>query len=278
MIAIDWSGALSPAAQRRGIATAVCEVESGAVALRRGQLRSEVEAFLRGLARAPVVAGLDFSFSYPAWFVESLGCRDAPALWAEVAREGEAWLRTQDGEQGFHFWGRRKGSGPPDGHRAPLWRGYRRCERTGGHRLPSSSFQIGGAGAVGTATLRGMPMLARLRAAGWSVWPWDRPRLPMLVEIYPRLLTGAVVKSSAGARARYLEGERFGALAPEARAQASASEDAFDALISALVLREQASTLLSLEPARDEHTRLEGAIWRPELAAAAPLPQDGASR
>lgn len=38
---------------------------------------------------------------------------------------------------------------------------------------PTSGFQIGGAGAVGTGAVRGMPMLARLRAAGFAIWPFD---------------------------------------------------------------------------------------------------------
>ncbi len=261
VIAIDWSGAEAKAAQRRGIQAAVCHVDGGVVEVTGNRLRTEIEAYLLGLSSAPVVVGLDFSFSYPAWFLRELGCGSAPKLWELVAREGERWLR----EPHTHFWGRRKGSGPSPGHRAPGWLGYRDCERAvlGGKRLPTSSFQIDGAGAVGTGTLRGMPMLARLRAAGWSVWPFDAPRLPMLVEIYPRVLTGPVVKSSAAARVAYLQQDRFSALAPDARAQAEASEDAFDALVSALVMRDHAVTFSQLAQAADEQTRLEGAIWVP---------------
>ncbi len=204
VIAIDWSGAPAAAAHRRGRFAAVgarmggekhaqatdarrpalfhqlpCDLPP--VQLRGGRLRAEVEHWLLDFAlrREPVVAGLDFSFSYPAWFLRELGCGSAPELWALAAAEGERWLR----EPHPHFWGRRKGIGPPPEHRAPGSLGYRQCERaavvkTG--RLPLSSFQIGGAGAVGTGTLRGLPMLARLRAAGWSVWPFDPPRLPMV--------------------------------------------------------------------------------------------------
>ncbi len=261
IIAIDWSGAEAKAVQRRGIQAAVCEVVSSAVELTGGRLRYEVEAYLLRLAGSPVVVGLDFSFSYPAWFLRELGCGSAPELWERVAAEGERWLR----EPHTHFWGRRKGSGLPDGHRAPGWLGYRACERAvlQGKRVPTSSFQIGGAGAVGTGTLRGMPMLSRLRAAGWSVWPFDAPRLPMLVEIYPRVLTGPVVKSSAAARVAYLRQSSFDTLALETRAQAEASEDAFDSLVSALVMREHAATFAQLTQARDEQTLLEGAIWLP---------------
>ncbi len=265
VMAIDWSGALAPAVQRRSIAAASAGIsDMGEVTLRQGRLRGEVEAELAMLGRsgAPVVAGLDFSFSLPMHFLEQQGCASAPELWARVEAEGERWLR-EPGHK--HFWGRRKGERQPAGHRAPRWLGYRACERAAasGGRLPGSTFQIGGAGAPGTGSLRGMPMLGRLRAEGWSVWPFDPPRLPLLVEMYPRLLTGPVVKSDAAARARYLDAERFAALAEQVRTEAIAGEDAFDALVSALVMREHAGEFARLREAGDRRTRLEGAIWRP---------------
>lgn len=270
VLAIDWSGALAPAVQRRSIAVSSTAVRVDTVTLRRGLLRSEVEAELATLGQsgAPVVAGLDFSFSLPMHFLDEQGCASAPELWARVEAEGERWLR----EPGHaHFWGRRKGERQPASHRAPQWLGYRACERSAalGGRLPASTFQVGGAGAPGTGSLRGMPMLARLRAAGWSVWPFDPPRLPMLVEIYPRLLTGPVVKSDAGARERYLSTKGYAALAGAVRAEAIAGEDAFDALVSALVMRRCASEFGRLCQATDRQTLLEGAIWRPGMSPAA---------
>ena len=78
---------------------------------------------------------------------------------------------------------------------------FRRTEATiaavGGIR-PKSTFQIGGAGSVGTGSVRGFPILARLRAGGFTIWPFDvAPTPPVAVEIYPRALTGAVVKRDA---------------------------------------------------------------------------------
>jgi hypothetical protein len=263
VLAIDWSGALSPAAQRRGIRAATCSLPTGNLQLLPGALRTEIEALLLAHAanRTPIVAGLDFSFSYPAWFLREAGCNSAPELWAHVAQHGEHWLR----EPHPHFWGRRKGSGPPATHRAPHWLGYRQCELAAAtsKRLPLSSFQIGGAGAVGTGTLRGMPMLARLRAAGFSIWPFDPPALPLLVEIYPRLLTGPVIKSSPSARTAYLRQPQFAHIPTHARHQAEASEDAFDALVSALIMRRHAAAFALLPHPLDETTRLEGAIWNP---------------
>ncbi len=109
-------------------------------------------------------------------------------------------------------------------------------------------------------------MLGRLQAAGWSVWPFDPPRLPMLLEIYPRSLTGPVVKNSASAREAYLRQGRFNGLAPAVLAEAAGSEDAFDALVSGLVMREHAGEFERLRQAEGETARLEGAIWLPGSA------------
>jgi hypothetical protein len=267
VLAIDWSGALAPAVQRRSIAVASASLGDAQVTLRRGFLRTELEAELVALGRggAQVLAGLDFSFSLPVHFLDRLGCRSAPELWQRVTDEGERWLRAPHPD----FWGRRKGERQPAGHRAPQWLGYRACERAAamGGRLPGSTFQIGGAGAPGTGSLRGMPMLARLRKAGWSVWPFDPPRLPLLVEIYPRLLTGPVIKSDPAARARYLDAEEYACLPGAVAAEAAAGEDAFDALVSALVMRRHAAEFAELRQAQDRKTLLEGAIWRPGIGA-----------
>lgn len=128
---------------------------------------------------------------------------------------------------------------------------------------PKSVFQIGGAGAVGTGSLRGMPFLKQLRDHGFTVWPFDAPRYPTVVEIYPRALTGVVNKGSEVDRAKYLDlyypeiGSRF-------RGLGASSEDAFDALVSALVMAEHVSELTTLLPAEDDIDRLEGRIWLPD--------------
>jgi hypothetical protein len=269
-IAVDWSGALDPGAQRRGIWVADCWFEdrnaageSRAVELRSGESRVAVEAFLlEAAAETPeLVAGLDFSFSYPAEFLEQLGCADAFEFWDRVAAEGERWLT----EPHAQFWGRGKVA-RPEGHAAPEWLGYRRCELEAktGNVLPRSSFQIGGAGAVGTGSLRGIPMLARLRRDGFHVWPFDRPGWPLVVEIYPRLLTGPVVKSRAAARVEYLGRGEFAALPSSVQAAAEGSENAFDALVSAWRMREWAAGWAKLRWPQDARTGLEGAIWRPD--------------
>ncbi|MCW3010041.1 MAG: hypothetical protein JWO90_445, partial [Solirubrobacterales bacterium] len=116
-------------------------------------------------------------------------------------------------------------------------------------------------GAVGTGSIRGMPELRALRAAGVALWPWDDARAPMALEVYPRLLTGAVVKSRAEAREAYLADDPR--VPRGLLAAATASEDAFDAAVSALEMAARLPELLALRRSTDPVTRLEGAIWVP---------------
>ena len=259
IIAIDWSGAESGAARRIWLAEAC---RGSLVRLECGRTREQVAEFLVAEAqRTPnMVVGLDFAFGFPAWFAAERGVADGPALWALAAREGDAWLRVCAPP----FWGRPgKRRTEPDASRR-----YRRTEREVPRVAgiaPKSVFQVGGAGAVGTGSVRGMPLLARLHAAGWRVWPFtdgDGPAAPTAIEIYPRLLTGAVNKSGFAQRAEYLR-HRFPRLGTEPGVIASSSEDAFDAAVSALVMGEHVAALRALPVAGDAVERVEGAIWWP---------------
>ena len=260
VIAIDWSGAESGAARRIWIAEVV---DGDMVRLESGRTREQVAALLvdAGQRDPSLVVGLDFAFAFPAWWAREHGVADAPALWALAARDGDCWLRACVPP----FWGR------PGKRRAEhdATRLYRRTERAVPRVAgiaPKSVFQVGGAGAVGTGSIRGMPLLARLHAAGWRVWPFidvdDDAPSPTAVEIYPRLLTGAVNKSGFSQRAEYLR-FRFPRLPAEFGVAASTSEDAFDAAVSALVMAEHWPSLRALPEASDEVERLEGAIWWP---------------
>src|SRR5207253_5004720 len=154
------------------------------------------------------------------------------------------------------FWGRR-------GHPRPdEYSGFRRTELGLPHK-PKSIFQIGGAGAVGTGSIRGMPLLLKLHESGFGIWPFTAPnRRPTVVEIYPRLLTGPVRKSNAAARERLLC-DRFPHLSDSHRQLAIGSEDAFDATVSALVMIHHAADLAALAPEADSALKLEGRIWHP---------------
>ena len=211
--------------------------------------------------RSPeLVVGLDFAFSLPAWFLEQRNLKSAQELWALADREAEAWITACRPP----FWGR------PGTRRPDLEAHFRWTEldapATAGIR-PKSVFQIGGAGAVGAGSLRGMRLLHRLRAAGFSIWPFDPPGWPRVVEIYPRLLTGPVNKSSADARGAYLA-TRHPELDAGLRLRAAAGEDAFDAAVSALVMAGHLDELITLPAATDRQAALEGLIWHPGGRAA----------
>jgi hypothetical protein len=139
---------------------------------------------------------------------------------------------------------------------------------------PKSPFQIGGSGSVGTGSLRAMPFLLKLWEAGFRVWPFEdsglddeRPR-PLLVEMYTRLLTGAVKKSNAAARRQYLLAKKqsdaaYVGLSRRVVAKAMGSEDAFDALVCCMEMVRFNDEFAGLRGTRDEVLRLEGITWRP---------------
>ncbi|HKG26730.1 MAG TPA: hypothetical protein VKB09_13855, partial [Thermomicrobiales bacterium] len=207
IIAVDWSGAASRAARKIWLA----EASGGQlVRLECGRDRDQLAALLVEEARldSALLVGIDFAFALPAWYIAELGLTSAHELWALADRDAEGWLTSCQPP----FWGR-PGRGKPQ-----LVEHFRRTERdvpTTAGISPKSVFQIGGAGAVGTGSLRGMRLLHRLSDAGFSVWPFDVPSLPCVIEIYPRLLTGPVKKSDPATRAEYLA-THFPALDPPA--------------------------------------------------------------
>jgi hypothetical protein len=226
ILAVDWSGSVSRATARRCIW--VAEARRGRLEqLQGGRDRDEVVEFLLAEAtRDPkLVVGLDFAFGLPEWFARARGAATGRDVWELVAREGESWL----GDPQPPFWRARK---PPlDGPE------LRRTEAdvASGTIRPKSVFQLGGAGQVGTASLRGIPYLLRLQGA-FAIWPFDEPRLPLVVEIYPRLHQH---------------------LAPPA----APNEHARDAAGSALAMSEWEGEWTGL--LRAAPYTLEGRIWRP---------------
>lgn len=101
--------------------------------------------------------------------------------------------------------------------------------------------------------------MARLKDKGFTIWPFEPPAFPLVVEIYPRVLAPGVVKSRVEHRARYLA--RFPTLTPGQIARAQGSDDAFDAAVSALVMARRPDEFRELDPVPDELARLEGRIW-----------------
>jgi hypothetical protein len=141
-------------------------------------------------------------------------------------------------------------------------RRYRRTE-TEENKAAKSVFQIGGAGAVGTGSIRGMPHLLTLAEHGFSIWPFDAVQPPCVIEIYPRGLTGPVNKSRWAARLALLH-RRF-ASQPEAMLErAAGSEDAFDSAVSALVMAKHLDQIARLPATTDPDFAIEGRVWKPQ--------------
>ena len=300
VVAVDWSGRVDAAGQRRHIWAGVwtgCADSSndGVVTLEAGRTREELFSWLVEMARETprMVVGIDCCFSFPAWFLAEHECRTVFDFWKNVADgQGERWLarECEDVMRDERFWGKP--------HKRPeqfcgegLHRSMRmtdvenkitpkmvlddpeRAAKVKGI-TPKSPFQIGGSGSVGTGSLRAMPFLLRLREAGFRVWPFEgsglggkRPR-PLLVEMYTRLLTGAVAKSNPSARKAYLAAKRKGdaayaGLSRGVMAKALGSEDALDALVCAMEMVRSRGEFAELQATRDEVLRLEGITWRP---------------
>ncbi len=298
-VGIDWSGRIDAPGQRRHIWAGVwTKAASGRikVQLEAGRTREEVGDWLLALAtEIPRVAiGIDCCFSFPAWFVREQGCGDLLELWSLVASgAGERWLHASCEDR--RFWG--KPHKRPAGFSGEGFRSMFRHadwdnkiaqalengdpERAAKMKgiTPKSPFQIGGAGSVGTGSLRAMPVLLRLHAAGFRVWPVEdaaleaeQPR-PLLVEIYTRLMTGAVAKSNAGARkaylaARKLEDPLFAHVGRAVLRKAEGSEDAFDALLTTVEMVRHAEEFPQLRATRDPQLLLEGNTWRPGVGVA----------
>ncbi len=290
VVGIDWSGRVDTAGQRRHIWAGIWTANAP-MRLEAGRTRAEIAEWLIELARETprMVVGFDFCFSFPAWFVRGEhGAANAPAFWQHVVHNehGERWLTR--GNPDTRFWGKPH-KRPAEFSGANLHRMLRatdidckivaqipeaeRQARVQGI-TPKSVFQIGGAGSVGTASLRGFPTLLRLREEGFRVWPFDRPALagrqpqPLVVEMYSRLNTGAVHKSNPKARAAYLlkkrqESAAYAELPRSVLAKARGSEDAFDALVSTMVMTERRAEFPTLPAPKDTLHLVEGWTWAP---------------
>jgi hypothetical protein len=294
VVAVDWSGDKGPG-QRKKIWAGVWTAATGRVTLESGRTREELFAWLVEMAEETprMVVGIDCCFSFPAWFLAEHGCATVFDFWRRVADgQGERWLARECEEvaRDERFWGKPH-KRPEQFCGAGLHRSMRmtdmenkitpkmlegdpeRAAKVKGI-TPKSPFQIGGSGSVGTGSLRAMPFLLRLREAGFRVWPFESAALagkvpqPLVVEMYTRLLTGAVKKSNAAARREYLMARRKGeaayaGLSRGVMTKALGSEDGFDALVCALEMVRWRGEFAGLKATTDEVLRVEGITWRP---------------
>jgi hypothetical protein len=174
-----------------------------------------------------VIAGFDFSFGVPEWFAREHGCVNIDDVWALAASEGHAWLAPTP-----PFW--------RDRCAVPVARRFRTCEAR--YTSAKSIFQLVGNGQVGAGSVRGMPLIANLRAAGVAIWPFDAPNERTVFEIYPSALRKH---------------------APQYDTGPWTSNDERDAVVSARVLWNERETVATLRAATDPTIRLEGDIWAP---------------
>jgi hypothetical protein len=260
VMAIDWSGRSGPD-QRRALWLAEA-VDGELVRLQGGRTRAElVDLLVAEATRDPnLIVGIDFAFSLPAWYLQQRQLTPRQ-LWALLADEA---LTPTMRQLGLTRWMNR-----PE---LPFWTtGEAHARLTPGQKFrrteqevqvpgvqPKSVFQLVGAGQVGRGSLYGMGALHRLAGADFRIWPFDPPGLPMVVEIFPRVLTGPVRKNRPSERERYLGTVP---MRPDLGRLAAASEDAFDAAVSALVMAARVEELRALPDALSY--ALEGMIWQP---------------
>jgi hypothetical protein len=229
-VAIDWSGARIGA--HRHLWIAEWDPLRGVVAEVKGASRDEAVAHLLRLGDwdGELLVGLDFNFSFPDWWLDTCAIEGPEELWADSSSL-ESWLA----ECPAPFWGR-------PGRRRPelTERQHFRATELAAPLRPKSVFQIGGAGAVGTASLRGMPALAVLRRAGFRIWPFHEPASgsPMVAEVWPRLAAPHVIKRRPESRHNWLQ-QHTELLTTEVVSAAERSDDAFDAVAAVIDLAQR---------------------------------------
>jgi hypothetical protein len=298
LVAVDWSGRIDVAGQRRHIWAGVWTRGNNGTAritLEAGRTREEITSWLIELARETprMVVSVDCCFSFPAWFLREHGCASVFDFWDKVAAgKGEEWLaREAPGiARDIRFWGKPhkrpaifSGAGMRSMFRETDYENKIEQALAGGDPeraakmrgiTPKSPFQIGGSGSVGTGSLRAVTMLRALQTSGFRVWPFEHAALdakkpqPLLVEMYTRLMTGAVAKSNEEARTAYLRARKkndalYAGLSRGVFAKATSSEDAFDALVSVIEMLRWQHEFAALRKTRTPYLLLEGITWRP---------------
>ena len=252
IVVVDWSAAARAPRRPKPDAIFAAVARDGVVgeAEYLGH-RIAAEAWLCDLLAAEraagrrVLAGFDFPFGYPRGFAAALTGRPDPfALWDWLA---ERIIDEPRRNNRFEvagainarfpgvgpFWGNGSLRDVPDLPRKGLVRTpnpfpeRRAIEER--HKGAFTLWQLSGAGAVGSQTLMGLPVLSRLRrrfAPDLAVWPFERPEAGIvLAEVWPSLLAPAVAAELAArggikdARQVELLARALAALPPEALAR-----------------------------------------------------------
>ncbi|MEM8619297.1 MAG: cobalamin biosynthesis protein CbiG [Actinomycetota bacterium] len=220
IVAIDWSARSSPARGRDSIWIAV-EDGGGAPVAENLSTRALAEARLRRLVDDAtqrgdrVLVAIDVSLGYPVGTADALdltattGDQPWAAMWRLLTTlivdhpsnhnnrfEVAAELNRRIGGGPSPFWGcPPSAAGPTLTSTKPAhaslaeWRHVEAVLRARGRR-PSSSWQLLGAGSVGSQSLLAIPVLERLRRThrDVAVWPFETPATVTIAEMWPSLL------------------------------------------------------------------------------------------
>jgi hypothetical protein len=249
---MDWSGA---SGDYDGIAVAICLAGRAAPKLvrprggrwSRGEAAEWIKKHLGGRQR--LLIGLDFGFGFPYEDTGYLGGHtpgidDIFALWAliEVKSAGEADFGcnrcVNDPEIAHLFWKRNAKPG--------LWVERKRraeyaCAETTGTR-PDSLYKLLGPKQAGKASITGMRVLNHLRGCKGgcvAIWPFEKPRTSVIVEIYPTIFRKLATHSIAKLRSQADLNRALAVLGsqPTRNGSMRLSDHESDALISAAGLR-----------------------------------------
>jgi precorrin-8X/cobalt-precorrin-8 methylmutase len=224
-VVVDWSANSSPKLGRDSIWIAVHD-RDGSNSVTNLATRAAAEVFLVELfesdTTSTTLVGVDFSLGYPQGTAAALGLTGPPwqAMWDVIAEHvtdddrnannrfgvAAAFNRTLTGGPA-PFWGCPPSrvaptlapTKPRPGGAFAEWRTVEIQLRADGHR-PFSSWQLYGAGAVGSQSLLGIPTIARLRdrlGERVDVWPFTTglasPTLDhgavVVAEVWPSMLT-----------------------------------------------------------------------------------------
>ena len=252
LFAIDWSGAKK---FRKKIVVAEVD-EKGLRELKNDwKSRDEVADYLieKAIEDMNFIVGFDFAFSFPQWFLNEKGCQTAAEFWKLVQKEGENWISNlcspffKEGKWVSHN------------------SQFRKTEEEIKQRKsmnPETVFKLVGPKQVGKSSITGMPILRKLRENGFNIWPFDQPKLPMVIEIYPRLFyDNKIKKSNPEQRREFLK--KYSGLSECHRMKATCSDDVFDAVVSALEMSKNMNQLTHVPCVDDIVTKTEGRIWYP---------------
>ncbi|MGI9644614.1 MAG: cobalamin biosynthesis protein CbiG [Ilumatobacteraceae bacterium] len=223
IVVVDWSAASAP---RRGADSIwIAALDADGCRLENPPTRraasDRLMAIVDDVSVGCTLLGVDFSLGYPAGTAVAAGLGRGGLAWRAMWEHLEACITDGDdntnnrfavgadlnrriGEPLGPFWGRPARmsiEGLPTRKPAttrPQWRGVEAQLRAHGWR-PFSSWQLLGAGSVGSQSLTGIPILQRMRRRAGSrvhVWPFTTGLRPpvlragdvVIAEVWPTLV------------------------------------------------------------------------------------------